>query len=199
MPPALLSRQEVVERLVTVVRRLGYDGASLAELSKATGLGKSSLYHYFPAGKDDMVRAVLEHLEQDMGAVSATVALRDGDADEIFVEAAVGSAWQRARRARYKVGEGITGRVVATGKPVVVPEVGRDVDVGAAHALSRPVQRAGTPGSSGRSELFYRRAQRRELAGRQPSSRRQHVELHGVLHQLVRPCRFQVPRLHQDE
>lgn len=48
---------------MTVVRRCGYDGASLAELSKATGLGKSSLYHYFPDGKDDMVRAVLEHLE----------------------------------------------------------------------------------------------------------------------------------------
>jgi AcrR family transcriptional regulator len=60
MPPALLSRQEVVERLMRVVRRYGYDGASLAELSKATGLGKSSLYHYFPAGKDDMVRAVLD-------------------------------------------------------------------------------------------------------------------------------------------
>ena len=62
MPPALLSRQEVIERLMLVVRRCGYDGASLAKLSKATGLGKSSLYHYFPAGKDDMVRAVLDHV-----------------------------------------------------------------------------------------------------------------------------------------
>lgn len=66
MPPALLSRWEVVERLMQVIRRSGYDGASLAELSKATGLGKSSLYHYFPAGKDDMVRAVLEHLETQL-------------------------------------------------------------------------------------------------------------------------------------
>ena len=51
-----------------VVRRHGYDGASLAELSKATGLGKSSLYHYFPDGKDDMVRAVLEHLGSQLQA-----------------------------------------------------------------------------------------------------------------------------------
>jgi AcrR family transcriptional regulator len=57
------SRDEVVERLLSVIRREGYDGASLAELSKATGLGKSSLYHYFPNGKDDMVAAVLDHLE----------------------------------------------------------------------------------------------------------------------------------------
>lgn len=66
MPPALLSRQEVIEKLMLVVRRAGYDGASLAELSRATGLGKSSLYHYFPDGKDDMVRAVLDHLESQL-------------------------------------------------------------------------------------------------------------------------------------
>jgi AcrR family transcriptional regulator len=51
---------------MVVVRRSGYDGASLSELSKATGLGKSSLYHYFPDGKDDMVRAVLDHLEAQL-------------------------------------------------------------------------------------------------------------------------------------
>ena len=64
MPKALLEREEVVERIMAVLRRTGYDGASLAELSKATGLGKSSLYHHFPDGKDDMVRAVLDHLEE---------------------------------------------------------------------------------------------------------------------------------------
>lgn len=63
MPTPLLSRDEVVNRVMTVLRLQGYDGASIAELSKATGLGKSSLYHHFPDGKDDMVGAVLDHLE----------------------------------------------------------------------------------------------------------------------------------------
>lgn len=49
-----------------VLRRRGYDGASLTELARATGLGKSSLYHYFPQGKDDMVREVLDRLEQQL-------------------------------------------------------------------------------------------------------------------------------------
>lgn len=66
MPPALLSRDEVVDRLMLVLRRRGYDGASLTELARATGLGKSSLYHYFPQGKDDMVREVLDRLEQQL-------------------------------------------------------------------------------------------------------------------------------------
>lgn len=68
MPPSILSRDEVVARVMAVVRQQGYDGASLSELSKATGLGKSSLYHHFPDGKDDMVGAVLAHLETTLEA-----------------------------------------------------------------------------------------------------------------------------------
>jgi len=59
MPAALMSRDEVVERLVGVFQRCGYDGASLSELSAATGLGRSSLYHHFPGGKEEMARAVI--------------------------------------------------------------------------------------------------------------------------------------------
>jgi TetR/AcrR family transcriptional repressor of lmrAB and yxaGH operons len=60
MPAAVLSRDEVVDRLLTVFRRAGYDGASLAELAEATGLGRSSLYHHFPEGKADMAAAAME-------------------------------------------------------------------------------------------------------------------------------------------
>ena len=60
MPRGVLTREEVIDQLMEVFRRHGYDGASLTELSKATGLGKSSLYHYFPGGKEEMGRAVLE-------------------------------------------------------------------------------------------------------------------------------------------
>jgi TetR/AcrR family transcriptional regulator, lmrAB and yxaGH operons repressor len=80
MSAALLPREEVVERLMLVVRRYGYDGASLTELSKATGLGKSSLYHYFPAGKDDMVRAALDHLQSQLRAVLFTPLRAPGSA-----------------------------------------------------------------------------------------------------------------------
>lgn len=68
MPPAVLTRDDVVARVLAVVRRQGYDGASLTELSKATGLGKSSLYHHFPEGKADMVAVVLDHLEAQLEA-----------------------------------------------------------------------------------------------------------------------------------
>jgi TetR/AcrR family transcriptional regulator, lmrAB and yxaGH operons repressor len=62
MPAPLIPRDEVIDRLGEVFQRLGYDGASLAELSRGTGLGKSSLYHYFPNGKEEMALAVLRRV-----------------------------------------------------------------------------------------------------------------------------------------
>jgi len=66
MPAPSIPREEVVRRLLGCFQAHGYDGASLAELSKATGLGKSSLYHYFPGGKEDMARAVLDEIDRWM-------------------------------------------------------------------------------------------------------------------------------------
>ncbi len=63
MPAALASKDEIVDRLFTVFRDRGFEGASLADLSRATGLGRSSLYHYFPEGKDQMAAAVLSRAE----------------------------------------------------------------------------------------------------------------------------------------
>ena len=60
MPAAAMSKEEVVDRLFAVFRDHGYDAATLSELSRGSGLGKSSLYHYFPGGKDDMAAAVID-------------------------------------------------------------------------------------------------------------------------------------------
>jgi TetR/AcrR family transcriptional repressor of lmrAB and yxaGH operons len=53
-------KSEIVARLFVVFRDCGYEGASITGLSRATGLGKSSLYHHFPGGKEQMAEAVLE-------------------------------------------------------------------------------------------------------------------------------------------
>ncbi|CAG0929249.1 partial putative HTH-type transcriptional regulator YxaF, partial [Planctomycetaceae bacterium] len=63
MPAALRPLPEVLDLLLDTFRRDGYDGASLSRLSEITGLGKSSLYHYFPRGKEEMLAKVLRHLE----------------------------------------------------------------------------------------------------------------------------------------
>jgi AcrR family transcriptional regulator len=63
VPTATISRDEVVARIQNVFRDNGFEGASLTEISNVTGLGKGSLYHYFPGGKDDMAIAVLGRID----------------------------------------------------------------------------------------------------------------------------------------
>jgi AcrR family transcriptional regulator len=57
---ASIDEDELIARLSTVFRDVGYEGATLTILSKATGLQKASLYHRFPEGKEQMAREVLE-------------------------------------------------------------------------------------------------------------------------------------------
>jgi AcrR family transcriptional regulator len=55
-------RQALIPVLAEVFRLHGYAGASLSQITKATGMGKGSLYHHFPGGKADMMAAVLAHI-----------------------------------------------------------------------------------------------------------------------------------------
>jgi len=68
---------------------------------------------------------VLEILEEHHSFVSGAVMLLADDATEIYIEAACGLT-SDGRQARYKLGEGITGRVVESGKPVVVPQASNE-------------------------------------------------------------------------
>ncbi len=68
---------------------------------------------------------VLEILAKHHGAVRSMVTLL-GEAGELTVEAADGV--DEPQSIRYRVGEGITGRVVESSKPIVVPRVSREPD-----------------------------------------------------------------------
>lgn len=66
MRPPKITRTEAVIRIADVFRRLGYEGATLTDLSAATGLGRASLYHHFPGGKEDMAREVFRWLNESV-------------------------------------------------------------------------------------------------------------------------------------
>jgi AcrR family transcriptional regulator len=56
-------RDQLLGIVAEVFREHGYEGASLALIGEATGLGKGSLYHFFPGGKEEMARAVIAHID----------------------------------------------------------------------------------------------------------------------------------------
>lgn len=60
----LTDRASAVPALAEAFREHGYEGASLAILSSATGLGRGSLYNFFPGGKEEMMASVLAHIDQ---------------------------------------------------------------------------------------------------------------------------------------
>lgn len=60
---ALTDRESALPALAEAFREHGFEGATLASLSKATGLGKGSLYNFFPGGKEEMMEAVLENID----------------------------------------------------------------------------------------------------------------------------------------
>lgn len=64
MPKLIATRAEVVPQVAEVFRAHGFAGASLSQITEATGLGKGSLYNFFPGGKDEMAEAVLDDVER---------------------------------------------------------------------------------------------------------------------------------------
>lgn len=67
---ALVSDEDLMDRLGDVFRDAGYEGASMAELAAAAGLKKASLYHRFPGGKrqmaDEALRSIVERIQTGM-------------------------------------------------------------------------------------------------------------------------------------
>ncbi len=62
MTRTVAERNDVLPALAEVFREHGYEGATLSIITEKTGLGKGSLYHFFPGGKAEMAEAVLDEI-----------------------------------------------------------------------------------------------------------------------------------------
>ena len=63
MARLVAERADILPVLGELFREHGYEGASLSLISQRTGLGKGSLYHFFPGGKEEMAAAVLAEID----------------------------------------------------------------------------------------------------------------------------------------
>ncbi len=69
---------------------------------------------------------ILSTLHKHLGMERGTISLLDPEANELSIEVACGLDLEEIKRGRYKIGEGITGKVVAAGEAIVVPNVGKE-------------------------------------------------------------------------
>ena len=67
MVKAITERSDLLPLLAEVFREYGFEGATISTISERTGLGKGSLYHFFPGGKEEMALAVLDEIGQWFG------------------------------------------------------------------------------------------------------------------------------------
>ncbi|WP_457583890.1 TetR/AcrR family transcriptional regulator [Ensifer canadensis] len=100
MSRVVAERQDVIATLAEVFREHGYDAASLSLITEKTGLGKGSLYHFFPGGKEEMAEAVLGDIATWF-QTNIFDPLRNGDTPAAAIEdmfAAVDSYFRQGRR-----------------------------------------------------------------------------------------------------
>ena len=71
------------------------------------------------------VEKVLEILDRELGMKRGAIALLEGAAD-LKIQYAYGLSEGERQRGRYKVDEGVTGKVVASGRPIIVPQVSKE-------------------------------------------------------------------------
>src|SRR5207248_6580710 len=69
---------------------------------------------------------VLDAVSKQMGMVRGTLTLLNRQTGEIFIDAAHGLSESQKERGRYRLGEGVTGKVIQTGRAMAVPRVSQE-------------------------------------------------------------------------
>jgi Nif-specific regulatory protein len=74
----------------------------------------------------DVVGPVLKAVSENTGIERGALTLLNRETGEIAIESAVGLSSNQKMKGKYRPGEGITGKVVQTGKPVIVPRISEE-------------------------------------------------------------------------
>lgn len=97
---------------------------SLSDVSELTALYEIAKALGSSLDLETALKEVMGILHQHMGMERGTLTLLDERTNELIIEIAHGLNEKEIGRGRYRLGEGITGKVVSAGEPVVVPNVG---------------------------------------------------------------------------
>ncbi len=95
-------------------------GGQLAALYSISGILVSDM------NQRQMLEEVLDVLDRDLELKRGTIMLLSPDGSELLFEVAHNLSARRGRGVRLRTGEGITGRVVETNKPAVVPRISQE-------------------------------------------------------------------------
>ena len=112
-----MSKASAKQRVAKDPRRSAQELEALYEISRVLASGKQ---------QRAMLASVLDILHDRLAMRRGTLMLLSPDGKELMIEVAHNLPERRRRSVRYRMGEGIIGRVVQTGKPAIVPKVSED-------------------------------------------------------------------------
>ncbi|MBN2312361.1 MAG: sigma 54-interacting transcriptional regulator, partial [Sedimentisphaerales bacterium] len=75
---------------------------------------------------EETLKSILKSLDSHLGLRRGAITLLDPQTETINISIAHGLSKKSTSQASYKVGEGITGRVVQSGKAMIVPDISKD-------------------------------------------------------------------------
>jgi Nif-specific regulatory protein len=113
MPSKGLSLQKGIANATRHVREL----ETLYRISHILAAGKS---------QKQTLAEVLDILDRELGMNRGTVTLLGLDGSEIRIEVAHNLSQENSRKIRYRIGEGVTGKVMQSGKAMIVPKVSQE-------------------------------------------------------------------------
>ena len=99
---------------------------SNSQVKELSALSEISMAISSSLNLETVTKSILKVLHEQLGMERGTITLLDPETNELSIEVASGLDLEEIKRGRYKIGEGITGKVVAAGEPIVVPNVGKE-------------------------------------------------------------------------
>ncbi|MEN6331961.1 MAG: sigma 54-interacting transcriptional regulator [Smithella sp.] len=73
-----------------------------------------------------VLKPILQMMAEHMDMLRGTLTILNRNSGEIFIEEAYGLLPEELMKGRYRLGEGITGKVIDTGEPAIVPRISHD-------------------------------------------------------------------------
>ncbi len=112
----------------TALENASYSQTLRRRLDEVTALHDLARKVSYTESLDDMMHTVVQTLRDVYACKSASLALFDPESNEVVTQAAVGLSAEHIAQGRFKLGEFVAGRVVATGKPIYVPDTRDEMD-----------------------------------------------------------------------
>ena len=114
------SDNSVEELVPAAVVDLGLELRKLRFLFEVTQVLNRSL------SLDDSLGCVLRKMAEHMDMLRGTLTILNRETGEIEIDQAYGLSSEERARGRYRLGEGVTGRVVESGKPAIVERISQE-------------------------------------------------------------------------